>query len=415
MVMFLKLLRESFVFALHEIAVNKVRTILTLLGITIGIFSIISVFTVFDSLKIQISNSINSLGSDVIFVQKWPWSSEGEYPWWKYINRPEPSLDDLREIQKRSRAAQFAAYMAGVTRTVKFANNSIDNVEIVAVSEDYDEVMNLEIGEGRYISPTEFISGKHVAVLGQDIADNLFAGAEPLGKRIKVFGSRMEVIGIMPKEGDDLFGNSADNQVIIPVKLARNYMDLRNVGGASIIVKARQYVSLDELKDEMAGIMRSVRRLKPRVEDDFALNQVDLISRNFEEFFSQIRWIGWILGGFSLLVGGFGIANIMFVSVKERTHIIGIQMATGAKRYFILLQFLFEAVFLSLFGGLTGLLLVFTLTRIFSGLIGMELLMTPMNIFIGVTVSVVIGLVSGFIPALNASRLDPVEAIRTTF
>lgn len=415
MIMFFKLLKESFAFALHEIVVNKIRTILTLLGITIGIFSIISVFTVFDSLRIEISNSINSLGSDVIFIQKWPWASEGEYPWWKYINRPEPSLDDLEEIRNRSRAAEYSTYMANTTRTVKYANNSIENVNILAVAEDYDNVMSVDILQGRYISPMEFVSGRNVAVLGYDIAENLFGGIDPIGRRIKVFGAKMEVIGVLRKEGNDLFGNSADQQVIIPVKLARNYMDLRNIGGSTIIVKAGKYVSLEELKDELIGIMRSVRRLNPRVEDNFAINEVDLISRNFDEFFRVIRQIGWILGGFSLLVGGFGIANIMFVSVKERTHIIGIQMATGAKRYFILLQFLFEAIFLSLFGGIAGLLIVYVLTLLVSDMIGMNLILTFKNIFLGVFVSALIGFVAGFIPALNASRLDPVEAIRTTF
>ena len=414
MKVFLKLLKESLVFALHEVAVNKVRTLLSLLGITIGIFSIISVFTIFDSMERNIRDSINSLGNDVLFVQKWPWAMGGDYPWWKYINRPEASLNDLKEIQRRSQAAEASAYMVGVTRTVKYRENSIENVGVIGVSEDYGKVMPLDISRGRFVSPPEFLSGRAVAVVGSRIADNLMPNLDPIGKKIKIFGMNVEVIGILREEGNDMFGNSNDDQVIIPVNFLRNYVDLRRQDG-TVVVKARPNVTLEELRDELVGIMRSVRRLPPRAEDNFAINETDIISKGFDQLFGVIGMVGWIIGGFSLLVGGFGIANIMFVSVKERTHIIGIQKALGAKNYFILMQFLFEAVFLAIFGGIVGLLIVFFLALGVSGATDMTLTLTQGNILLGIGVSALIGFISGFIPAWNASRLDPVDAMRSTF
>lgn len=417
MKIFLKLLRESFFFALHEIAVNKVRTLLSLLGITIGIFSVISVFTIFDSMEKAIRDNINSLGNDVLFVQKWPWAmNDPNYAWWKYMNRPEATLIDLKEIQRRSQTSQASTFLAGRGETVKYRENSIKDANLITVSEDYDKVMPVEIAEGRFISPVEFTSGKPVVVIGNKIVTDLLVTTESgaIGKKVKIFGLNFEVIGVMKKEGDNIFGNSADDQLIIPVNFARNYIDLRYAGGA-IIVKARPGVTLDEMRDELSGIMRAVRKLKPKAEDNFAINQTDIISKNFDQLFGVIAVVGWIIGGFSLLVGGFGIANIMFVSVKERTRIIGIQKSLGARKYFILQQFLFEAVFLALFGGIIGLIIVFVLTVIVSNAFDFQLYLTQQNILLGITVSAVIGFVSGLIPAWNASRLDPVEAMRSTF
>jgi putative ABC transport system permease protein len=311
---------------------------LSLLGITIGIFSVISVLTIFDSMEIALRNSIEQLGDDVLFIQKWPWEGGNDYPWWKYYKRPEPTLQDLREIQRRSTASEASAFMFEVQRTVKYRNNSIEDISVLGISHDFDKVMAIDLEDGRYFTPIESQSGNNVVIIGKEIASKLFEGRSPLGKRVKIFGSKVEVIGIMKKEGEDLFGNSSDNQIILPVNFARNYIDVLDVG-TTIMVKAKPYVSNEELQDELVGIMRSVRKLKPRSEDDFAINETSIISREFDTFFGVIAIVGWIVGGFSLLVGGFGIANIMFVSVRERTNQIGIQMSLGAKRFFILFQF----------------------------------------------------------------------------
>ena len=414
MLIFIKLFRESYLFAFQAIIVNKLRTMLTLLGITIGIFSIISVFTVFDSMENKIKTSIDSLGDNVLFIQKWPWAFGSDYPWWKYMNRPVPKIKELTEIEKKSDAYHAATFYAATQKTVKYKSNSISNALILAVSKDYDRVMSLNIELGRYFTTSESVAGKNVAIIGKDIADNLFENSDPIGKEITVFGRKLSVIGVFKKEGEDTFGQSADKQVMVPVLFARNVIDLDSEGNdPTIIVRAKENISNQELKDELTGIMRSVRKLKPAAEDNFAINEMSLITKGFEGIFSTISIIGWIIGAFSLIVGGFGIANIMFVSVKERTNQIGIQKSLGAKNYFILLQFLFEAIFLSLIGGALGLIIIFIGTLIVTYGLDFSLTLSFSNIFLGLGVSFIIGLISGFIPAFSASRLNPVDAIRS--
>jgi putative ABC transport system permease protein len=412
MILLLKLIRESYLFAFQAIIVNKVRTILSLLGITIGIFSVIAVLTVFDSMESSIRSSLSELGDNVIFVQKWPWAmGGGDYPWWKYLNRPEPSVSDMEELQRRSQTAESVAMMFQTNRTVKRGNNSYEDVGVMGVSHQYDKVMPMDIMDGRYFTNAESVGGRNVAIIGSGIAENLFMNEDPIGKSIKIFGNKLTVIGILAKQGDGSFGSSTDEQVFVPMNFARNYINLRYIG-TTVLVRGKPNVSNTQLMDEMTGIMRSVRKIKPGEENNFALNEISVINQGLQAFFSGIALIGWIIGGFSLLVGGFGIANIMFVSVRERTNIIGIQKAIGAKNFFILLEFLFEAVFLSLIGGVVGLLLIYIGTYAFQGLLDFELFLSRGNIIIGLVISTIIGLVSGFVPAWSASRLDPVEAIR---
>ena len=409
--MFLRLLRESYNFAIHELMVNKTRTILTLLGITIGIFSIISVLTVFDSLERSMRKGIDSLGSNVLFVQKWPWSMGGDYPWWKYYQRPDPTLKDLREIQKRSVAAEGCAMFIETRRNVHHLANRIEEVPVLAITHDFSKIMPMEIANGRYFTPIESSSGKNVILLGSEVAENLFNTLDPVGRRVKVFNQKLEVIGVLKKEGEDLFGNTSDNQVVIPMNFARTVLDIKNMS-TTIIVRAKPYVTNAELMDELTGIIRSVHKLKPSADNDFAINETDIISQSFDQLFGIIALVGWIIGGFSLIVGGFGIANIMFVSVRERTNIIGIQKSLGAKNFFILVQFLFEAIFLSLIGGVVGLILVYAGCYVGTTILGFEIILTGNKIVIGLVTSSFIGLIAGYIPAYKASRLDPVEAMR---
>jgi putative ABC transport system permease protein len=414
MMLYLKLIGESFIFAIQSISANKIRTLLTLLGITIGIFCIISVFTVFDSIERNIRGSIESLGSNVVFIQKWPWGTGGEYPWWKYFRRPEPKLHELAEIERRSHTTESAAYFVGTSKEVSHVSATVSGASVVGVSFDYDRVFSLDIESGRYFTTIESNAGRNVAIIGDDIRKNLFGNIDPLGRQVIVWGRKLEVIGTLKREGQSTFGNSQDNQVLVPVNFIRNFIDLNsNNVGSTIVVRAKPNVSNAEMIDELTGIMRSIRRLKPLAEDDFAINETSLISNVFDNLFKVVSAVGWIIGGFSLLVGGFGIANIMFVSVKERTGIIGIQKSVGAKNYVILFQFLFEAVFLAVLGGLIGLLIIFAGAMLFSYILDMKLVLTASNIFIGVFTSALIGLIAGIIPAWFASRLDPVEAMRT--
>ncbi|MDP3433708.1 MAG: ABC transporter permease [Bacteroidota bacterium] len=412
-----RLILESFSFAFGSLRGNKLRTFLSLLGITIGIFAIISVFTVIDSLEKYIRNSLNSLGSDMVYIQKWPWAppeGESEYPWWKYMNRPVPKIEEAVELARRSRTIEDAVFFFGFNRTVQYENSKAENTEVLATTHALINTWSLEIEKGRYFTDSESNSGANLAILGSEIATKLFDQVNPVGKTIKFQGYRFQVIGVYTKKGTDMFGTSMDKRIHIPVVFAMNMVDVRNRDqGQTINVKARPDVGHDEFVAELEGIMRSLHRLKPMEENDFAINEVSLISNRFDSFFKIFNFAGWIIGGFSILVGGFGIANIMFVSVKERTKIIGIQKSLGAKKYFILLQFIFEAVVLSMVGGVLGLILIFIGTSIFSYVADMTIALTMANIVLGLTISGVIGVLAGFIPALSASRLDPVTAMNS--
>ncbi len=413
-VLFARLIKESFIFAFQAIIVNKLRTILSLLGITIGIFAIVSVFTVVGSLETKIKKSIESLGNNVIFIQKWPWVFGGDFPWWKYMNRPVPKPNEIEEIRRKCNTAEASAFMLSMFKNVERLGNSVESATIICVSDDYEKVQTIDISDGRYFTYAELAGGRNVAVIGNTISEGLFPGIDPIGNEIKILGRKVQVVGVLKKEGESNFGNSSDKTIILPINFAKNLIDINFEGfDPVIIVKAKKNVSNEDLIDELTGIMRSIRRLKPAVEDDFALNESSLLTQGFESLFVIIKIAGWIIGGFSILVGGFGIANIMFVSVKERTHIIGVQKSLGAKKYVILVQFLFESIFLCLMGGIVGLLLIFAGTLIVTYGLDFEIALSQGNIMFGVILSASIGLISGFIPAYTASRLNPVEAIRS--
>ena len=411
MIKILKQAKESLIFALNSVIVNKLRTFLSLLGITIGIFSIITVFTVIDSLENNIRSSIASLGENVVYVQKWPWSMGGEYPWWKYLRRPVPKQEEEELLRKKLSLSEAISFMAGANKTIKYESKSFENTSVLGVASDYEKIRSFEIKRGRFISPTEYHTGKNVAVIGYKLSIDLFGTKSPIDKTIKISGRKVKVIGVFEKEGESAIGeDSLDEMVIVPVNYIKSIVNIRNIDPL-IMVKAKEGIATDDLIDEIRGALRSIRRLKPKEEDNFALNQISLLSEGLNNIFGTINIAGWIIGGFSLLVGGFGIANIMFVSVRERTNLIGIQKALGAKNYFILLQFLYESVLLSIIGGSIGLLLIFILTTIVSATGSFNVSLSVSNIVLGLTISSVIGIISGFSPAFKASRLNPVEAI----
>jgi putative ABC transport system permease protein len=309
--------------------------------------------------------------------------------------------------------ASNAVLCLQVNSLVKFGSNSAPNTSIMAVSSEYDEIRSFEIAQGRYLSPFELQSGRNAAVIGHELANELFQGISPVGQIVKVGGRNVEIVGVFLKEGKSAIGeNSHDNLVLIPINYAKSFVDFRRVG-LWIMVKASQGVSTIDLNDELRGILRTVRKLKPIDDDNFALNEISLLKQGVDKIFGMIDLAGIFIGGLSILVGGFGIANIMFVSVKERTSIIGIQKALGAKNYFILIQFLYESVLLSVLGGLIGLLLIFIFTLVASAIADSTITLTFTNIVIGLGISAITGVVFGFLPAWSASRLSPVEAINT--
>ncbi len=414
--LFIRLFLESFRFAYNSLVVNQLRTFLSLLGITIGIFCIISVFTIIDSLERTIRNSMEKLGSNVVYVQKWPWApppGETDYPWWKYLNRPVPKLIEAEDIRRRSNLAQYVVYNYGFSRTVQYGTNKAENVTILASSSGILDTWGLKIAQGRPLSDEEFDGINSLGMMGSELALQLFPGTTPIGRSVKIQGYNIFIVGVFEKMGQDMFGTSMDNRVLIPIKFANRMVDPKMDIGQSIIIKGKNDIPAARMLEELEGIMRSIRRIKPAAENDFALNEVSLISGQLDGIFKVLNLAGWIIGGFSILVGGFGIANIMFVSVKERTKIIGIQKAMGAKNRFILLEFLFEATVLSLIGGLIGLLIIYLGTYIAKVSFDFEFVLTVGNIATGLIISISIGLIAGLVPARSAARLDPVEAMNS--
>ncbi len=412
--MFRLLFKESLLFAWQSLVSNKLRSFLSLLGITIGIFAIILVFTIVDGLENNIRGSIQSLGNNVVYVQKWPWLFGSDYPWWKYINRPTPQYEELAELQKRCHSTEALAYRLGARRTLKYKSNSINNAVVAGISHDFYKIKAFDLSAGRYFTRNETDAGYRVAVIGASIAEGLYGQEDPIGQQISIAGQKATVIGVIKKEGESLLGMSFDYQVICPFNFARYLLDIRSENAdPTIYAKARANVSNAEMMSELTGAMRSIRRLKPMAEPDFALNETSLLSKGFDALFEIVGLAGWIIGGFSILVGGFGIANIMFVSVRERTNLIGIQKSLGARNIFILLQFLSESVMLSTIGGFFGLVLTWLVAIAGRSVMDMDITLTGTNIILGFTISVLIGIISGFIPAYSASQLDPVEAIRS--
>jgi putative ABC transport system permease protein len=409
--------RESFLFAFGSVTVNKLRTFLSLFGITIGIVSIISVFTVFDWMENSIRESIASLGDNTIYVEKWPWASDANIKWWDMMRWPPPSVDDYEALIKRSTSADALCYTVGSSVPVKFRGNMIDETWIMAATHDFENVRSFEIEKGRYFTQSESGSGKPVAIIGAELAGKLFDRVDPVGREITIDRYKAQVIGVFRKEGKGgISDNGMDEVVLVPLDFSRQFVNFRNPFlNSDIMIRGKEGVSVQQLSDEVTMILRAARRIAPGEENNFSINQASQITSTLEPVFRGINIAGWIIGGFSILVGGFGIANIMFVSVRERTSIIGIQMALGAKRRWILQQFLTESVLLSVTGGILGLLIVFIGTLFVNYFFTLGMYLTAGNIILAVVISATIGIIAGFAPASAASRMNPVEAIGYSF
>lgn len=412
----LKLIWESFRFAIQALTANLTRTILSLLGVTIGIFAIIAVFTLVDSLENNIKSSFSFLGTNVIRVDRFPFSSgPQEYPWWKYFQRPPATYAEFTFLKERLENAEAITISASANAILKYESNSYQGANLEGIVFDHKDVYDVPIDQGRFFTEQEIIASRNVVLVGVKIARALFPNTSALGKEIKIKGHKFRVVGIFKEEGEGLFGMpSKDEACLIPYGAFAKMFYIGRWGiEPTIAAQGKESdIGLIALENEMAGLLRAKRGLKPTVEDNFSLNKSEFIQNAIGSIFDVISIAGWVIGGFSILVGGFGIANIMFVSVKERTNIIGIQKSLGAKNYFILMQFLFEAMFLSLIGGLAGIGLVILLTLVPMG--SLEIMMSFKNIMLGVGLSSVIGIASGIVPATLAARMDPVEAIRTT-
>lgn len=415
--MFFRLFKEGVLFAVNSVVVNKLRTFLSLFGITIGIFCIISVFTVIDWMEKSIHDSINSMGNNVIYVQKFPWSFDNNLAWWDIIKWPSVSLNDYQALMNKSTKAEAISFIASKSDKMKYENNVANDAILAGVTNDLEKVVTFEIEKGRYFSPYEYTSGANVTVLGAEIAERLFEKADPVGKEVTMSGFKARIIGVLKKEGQGGISLSNVDQItLIPLNFGRSFINVRNrFVDSEMIIKAKPDVSVQELSDETTMILRASRRLKPVETTNFSVNTATMLSQGFDAVFKGINIGGWIIGCFAILVGGFGIANIMFVSVRERTNQIGIQKALGAKRFFILQQFLTESVLLSIIGGMLGLLLIFIGTLIVNYIYELNMYLTLGNVILALFISGIIGIVAGYAPANAAAKMNPVDAIGFSF
>ena len=418
MKLFLRLLKESFVFSFNALIANPVRTVLSLLGVTIGIFTIIAVLSTVDSLEKSIKDNLSFLGTDNLRVEKWPWDfNNPSYEWWKFFRRPEPTYREyefLKDNLVNAEAVEILTSREGVN--VKYSNNSsrIDNLNGVVFENQF--FGDWEFIAGRFFTENETLTGSNAAIIGYKIMEDLFKTPDfAIGKQLKIKGKSYTIIGVTKEQGESFgAGDSFDRQMFIPFNSFKKIYRVGRKGSNAVLrVKGNgdEDPGLVNLEYELRGLIRAKRGIKPIEDDSFAINRPEYLASFVSTIFGTISIAGWVIGSFSILVGGFGIANIMFVSVKERVPIIGLQKSLGAKKYFILMQFLFESSFLSIFGGLFGIFFVFLLTLPDLGTF--DLIISLENVILGVTISSVIGILAGLLPALFASNLDPVEAIRS--
>lgn len=413
MLVYLRLLKESFGFAMNALRSNKLRTLLSLLGVTIGIFSIIAVLAAVDSLDKKISSELSSLDKNTIYLMKFSFGPS-DIPQWKREQFPNVKYTEYVYLKNTMTHTDQLGYQIFTrSESIKYESNTVSDVNIVPVSHEFIDIQGLEFEKGRFYNESEANSGSPVIVIGNDIAKSLFNDTEPLGKNVRLYGQRFTVIGVLKKEGSS-FTDSYDTAAIIPVNFVRRLYGDNNPNLTNVIVfKPEKGVDMDEYKSEISQKLRNFRGLKDGEIDNFFINVFGGFLDLIDSAIGQMNLVGWVISIFSLLVGGFGIANIMFVSVKERTNLIGIQKSLGAKNRFILFQFLFEAIILSVLGGIIGLFLVWIIAMILTHALEFEFVLSLGNIILGTSLAAIIGLISGILPAISASKLDPVEAIRT--
>ncbi|MBF4514892.1 ABC transporter permease [Flavobacterium sp. ANB] len=413
MLLYLRLLKESLSFAINALRNNKLRTLLSLLGVTIGIFSIIAVLAAVDSLDRKISKDLSSLDKNTIYLMKYCFGPS-EIPQWKREQFPNVKYDEYINLKNSLNNTDQVGYQLFVNReSLKYDSKTVADVNMVPSSFEMVDIDGLSFDKGRFYNESESNSGTAVIVLGYDIADGLFGASDPIGKSIRLYGQRFTVIGVMKKQGAGFFGDSNDTSVYFPANFLRRMYGDNDAMTPVIVLKPVKGIDMDAYKAEVAQKLRAIRGMKAGEMDNFFINVLSGFTDFIDGILGQMNVVGWIISGFSLLVGGFGIANIMFVSVKERTNLIGIQKSLGAKNRFILFQFLFEAIILSVIGGVIGLIMVWGIALILTKVLDFEFVLSFGNIVLGTTLAALIGLISGILPAISAANLDPVEAIRT--
>jgi putative ABC transport system permease protein len=414
MILYIRLLKESFAFAFNALRSNKLRTFLSLLGVTVGIFSIIAVLAAVDSLKKNIVDSLDGMDKNTIYLFKYSFGPT-EVEKWKRDQFPQVKYDEYQYLQKSMPDIDKISFnFFTKNQSIKYDDNTVNSIRVKPSTNEFFEIEPFKVEKGRLFNEVESNSGTSVIVIGSEVAEGLFKGNEPIGKQIRLYGQRFTVIGVLKKMGQNAFGDSNDVAVFLPVNNMRKlYGDNSVIFTPAILIKPKAGVDIEEFKAELTNKMRNIRGLRAGEINSFFVNILSGFTNFIDDIIGKMNIAGWGISIFSLLVGGFGIANIMFVSVKERTNLIGIQKALGAKNRFILFQFLFEAVILAMFGGLIGIVLVWLIALVLTNVLDFEFVLSSFNILLGSSLSIIIGLISGILPAISASRLDPVEAIRT--
>jgi putative ABC transport system permease protein len=401
--------------AVQELTKNKLRTFLSLFGVTIGIFCIIGVLSTVSSLEKNIQDGVKSLGNNTVYIDKWDYQGGAEYPWWKYVNRPSPKLIEMRLIKDKMSAKINAVFSFTTQSFIQFDNDKLDGINYHGITDEFDKIQPIEIAYGRYLNQMDFDYGTPNIVIGYDNAEMLFGKPEKaVGKEVSLRNKKAIVVGVVKKQGKSFVdGWEFDKSIVLSYKFMKQMLFNERWNNPKIIIKGPDDMSSDALKDELKGAMRSIRRLGPTEEDDFALNAISDFSKSVSNLFGSVNLGGWLIGLLSLIVGAFGIANIMFVTVRERTPIIGLKKAIGAKRRTILMEFLLESALICIIGGLIGIILVVILAQLLSSAFNFPIFVSTQILGLAIFICIAIGMLAGIIPAMIASKMDPVVAIRS--
>jgi putative ABC transport system permease protein len=414
MIKMLTILWNSFKMAIGELKANKLRTFLSLFGITIGIFCIIGVLATIDSLQSKIKSDLSSFGNNSVYIDKWDYSGGPEYPWWKFVKRPSMKIEEMDFVKKKSTLASNMAFVMQTQESFSYEDNILKGVSIYGITPEYKKIQSFNIGYGRFLSESDFTRGVPYVVIGYKVAEELYGKADKgVGKTITYNGRKLLVIGVIEKQGSAIInGYDYDKSTIVTHNYMASVYNPDNLGPV-IMVQPKPGITSKALQEELTGIMRQIRKLSPTQDDNFTCNDVAQFKDQVESVFGAVNQGGWAIAGLSLIVGAFGVANIMFVTVRERTSQIGLKKAIGAKSSSILYEFLLESAFLCIIGGLVGLLLVWLLTLALSSFLPFAITIAPSIIFLAFSICIILGVVSGIIPASIAAKMNPVEAIRT--
>ncbi len=409
----LNIITNSLRQTLQELTVNKLRTALSLTGVAFGIFCIIGVLATVSSLEKNIQNEISTLGSNTIYIDKWEYGGGPDKPFWKIRARPTMKYPEAALLKQLSGLLEDNAFLMRCGGNISYKSDVIKNASVYGIGESQIKIQPLFFSGGRYISQMEFNNGSNSCIIGNTLAEELFGSAErALGKQVELSGKKINVVGTIKKEGKNFISWDYDNCIMIPYNFCKTMYNEDN-SNPVIIAKGKDGVPTTALSDELKGIMRQIRRLSPMQEDNFSLNSVEAFSKAISDSFVTINIVGSIIGGISLIVGMFGIANIMFVTVKERTAVIGLKKAIGAKRGSILFEFLMEAAILCIIGGAIGLLMVYGLSLVLTHGFNFPVSISMPMLIASIIICIVVGILAGIIPATRASKMDPVVAIRS--